>query len=238
MHFIDMICQSHINKQILIGGHRGHLSDIRENTVGNFKELARSEIRYIEIDIQLTRDNEAVIFHDKELSEKTPLSGYVRDHTVQELKSAFELNTLDEALCWCKDNRMFALLDRRTGKRTLEKLRSTVGDLPEWLQMIYYIRLEAEHMPLAAGLSDNTVRLYKATFRLLMRFLYEKKGKQRVGWVQEKYLGDNPPSSVIILMHSNSDKIETVKALPELIHFLRDWGYKFGVVTPMTPQPW
>ncbi len=53
-----------------------------------------------------------------------------------------------------------------------------------------------------------------------------------------KYLGDNPPSSVIILMHSNSDKTETVKALPQLIHFLRDWGYKFGVVTPMTPQPW
>ena len=53
-----------------------------------------------------------------------------------------------------------------------------------------------------------------------------------------KYLGDDPPSSVIILMHSNADKQETVKALPELIHFLRDWGYKFGVVTPMTPQPW
>ena len=53
-----------------------------------------------------------------------------------------------------------------------------------------------------------------------------------------KYLGDNPPESVIILMHSNGDKQETVKALPELIHFLRDWGYKFGVVTPMTPQPW
>lgn len=53
-----------------------------------------------------------------------------------------------------------------------------------------------------------------------------------------KYLGDNPPSSVIILMHCNSDKVETVKALPEIIHFLRDWGYKFGVITPMTPQPW
>ena len=53
-----------------------------------------------------------------------------------------------------------------------------------------------------------------------------------------KYLGDKPPRSVIILMHSNSDKTETVKALPEIIHFLRDWGYKFGVVTPMTPQPW
>ena len=45
--------------------------------------------------------------------------------------------------------RMFVLLDRRTGKRTLEKLRSTAGNLPQWLQMIYYIRLEAEHMPLS-----------------------------------------------------------------------------------------
>ena len=53
-----------------------------------------------------------------------------------------------------------------------------------------------------------------------------------------KYLGDQPPRTVILLMHSNSDKVETVKALPDLIHMLRDWGYKFGVVTPMTPQPW
>ena len=53
-----------------------------------------------------------------------------------------------------------------------------------------------------------------------------------------KYLGDTPPRNVIILMHCNSDKQETVKALPQIIHFLRDWGYKFGVVTPMTPQPW
>lgn len=51
-------------------------------------------------------------------------------------------------------------------------------------------------------------------------------------------LGDNPPHSVIILMHAMGDKAETVKALPELIHILRDWGYQFGVVTPMTPQPW
>ena len=53
-----------------------------------------------------------------------------------------------------------------------------------------------------------------------------------------RYLGEQPPRTVILLMHSNSDKTETVKALPDLIHLLRDWGYKFGVVTPMTPQPW
>ncbi|MBQ9441645.1 MAG: polysaccharide deacetylase [Selenomonadaceae bacterium] len=51
-------------------------------------------------------------------------------------------------------------------------------------------------------------------------------------------LGDNPPHTVILLMHSKDGKEETVKALPDLIHMFRDWGYKFGVITPMTPQPW
>ncbi len=44
--------------------------------------------------------------------------------------------------------RMFAVLDRRTGKRTLEKLRQPMQTEPKWLQMIYFIRLEAEKMPL------------------------------------------------------------------------------------------
>lgn len=53
-----------------------------------------------------------------------------------------------------------------------------------------------------------------------------------------RQLGDNPMQSVILLMHAKDGKEETVKALPELIKLFRDRGYKFGVVTPMTPQPW
>lgn len=45
--------------------------------------------------------------------------------------------------------RMFALLDHRTGKRMLEKLRDRITREPQWLQMIYYIRLEAENIPLS-----------------------------------------------------------------------------------------
>ncbi len=44
--------------------------------------------------------------------------------------------------------------------------------------------------------------------------------------------------SAIILMHSSSGHQETAKALPEIIRILRERGYRFGVVTPMTPQPW
>ncbi len=44
--------------------------------------------------------------------------------------------------------------------------------------------------------------------------------------------------SAIILMHCSAGHEETVRALPGIIRILRDKGYEFGVITPMTPQPW
>ena len=41
---------------------------------------------------------------------------------------------------------------------------------PEFLELLN--TFIGEYMPLTAGLSDNTVRLYKATFRLLLTFLF------------------------------------------------------------------
>ena len=61
--------------------------------------------------------------------------------------------------------------------------------------------------------------------------------EQQVQNVMEN-LGSEPPRAAIILMHCNGDKFETAKALPDIIRLLREKGYTFGVVTPMTPQPW
>lgn len=47
--------------------------------------------------------------------------------------------------------------------------------------------------------------------------------------------GRNP---AIVLLHCSYGKGETVKALPQIIQLLRERGYSFGVITPMTPQPW
>ena len=40
--------------------------------------------------------------------------------------------------------RMFAIVDRRVGKRTLQKLAETVADQPEWLRAFYLARMDAE----------------------------------------------------------------------------------------------
>ncbi len=42
--------------------------------------------------------------------------------------------------------RMFAILDRRVGKRTLEKLKDTYDEQPEWLKQFYDLRFEAENL--------------------------------------------------------------------------------------------
>ena len=46
--------------------------------------------------------------------------------------------------------RLFAILDKRVGKRSLQKILSEVGNQPEWLQFFYRLRLEAD------GISSNS----------------------------------------------------------------------------------
>ena len=40
--------------------------------------------------------------------------------------------------------RIFAYMDRRTGKRTLIKIQDEVETLPEWVKQFYRIRCEAD----------------------------------------------------------------------------------------------
>lgn len=42
--------------------------------------------------------------------------------------------------------RMFAIIDRRIGKRTLKKLADQVDKQPEWLQFFYQLRMDAENI--------------------------------------------------------------------------------------------
>ena len=103
MTFLEQLKADH-GRKLMIGGHRGHLSEVRENTIENYKQILGSGISHIEIDIQLTKDDVAVIYHDYELSERTSLTGRIRDYTLAELRAAFEIDTLDESVAWCKEN--------------------------------------------------------------------------------------------------------------------------------------
>ncbi len=121
-------------KQLVIGGHRGHQSNVRENTVSNFKQLAGKKIPYIEIDVQLTQDNQVVIFHDTRLETSTDLHGTIYDYSLNQLREQFEINTAEDAIAWCSQNQMgiafelktHILDDKQNCKTVAEKLVAVI----------------------------------------------------------------------------------------------------------------
>ncbi len=82
-----------------------------------------------------------------ELLAKTPLNERTEytDEEFCEALAAYRNQPIKASLA--SDNplvRMFAILDRRVGKRTLERLKGSVAVQPTWLQAFYMLRLEAE----------------------------------------------------------------------------------------------
>jgi glycerophosphoryl diester phosphodiesterase len=101
------------NDNFLITAHRGggRTADKLAYSENSIEMIGFSEYlgsNSIEIDVQLTKDNIPVLYHDKDLNirlvQKGPLNGYIRDYNINELKSFVKLihgeqiPTLEEAL--------------------------------------------------------------------------------------------------------------------------------------------
>lgn len=73
--------------------HRGlHNSDYPENTIAAFNNAVSMGFD-IECDIQLTKDNKIVVFHDKNLKRLTGIDGLTEEYTYDELQQFNILNS-------------------------------------------------------------------------------------------------------------------------------------------------
>ncbi len=78
-----------------IWAHRGCSQRYPENTLTAFSkaaELYEKGLCGIELDIQLTRDGEIVVIHDERIDRTTDGCGFVKDYTLEELKT-FHIHT-------------------------------------------------------------------------------------------------------------------------------------------------
>ncbi len=78
-----------------IWAHRGCSQRYPENTITSFSkalELFDRGLTGIELDIQLTKDGELVVIHDERIDRTTDGYGFVRDYTLEELKT-FHIHT-------------------------------------------------------------------------------------------------------------------------------------------------
>ena len=66
--------------------HRGISSKAPENTLASFKKSLIHGFNIIEFDVQLSKDNIPVIFHDESLERTTNGVGLLKNHNWDELK--------------------------------------------------------------------------------------------------------------------------------------------------------
>lgn len=67
--------------------HRGAMGTHPENTLAAFQQAIDMGAHMIEFDVQLTKDNELVIMHDKTINRTTNGKGKVSDYTLAEIKA-------------------------------------------------------------------------------------------------------------------------------------------------------
>jgi len=84
-------------KKIVKIGHRGAAGYLPENTIASFNKALGFGLDYIECDVQLTKDNQLVVFHDKLIDRVTNGTGYIWDYTYEQLlKEITVLNTAEK----------------------------------------------------------------------------------------------------------------------------------------------
>jgi len=90
-------------EETLLFGHRGFGYSAPENSLDSIQKAVEFGLDGIEIDVQLTKDNELIVFHDSFLDRLTNGTGEVSEKTLEEIKFLSyygneSVLTLDEVL--------------------------------------------------------------------------------------------------------------------------------------------
>lgn len=67
-------------------GHRGACAYAPENTIASIRTAAELGVKWVELDVKLTRDQVPIIFHDEELDRTTSGSGLVKNFDWKDLQ--------------------------------------------------------------------------------------------------------------------------------------------------------
>ncbi|MEM1340541.1 MAG: glycerophosphodiester phosphodiesterase family protein [Bacteroidota bacterium] len=117
--------ETHSNiKFVTISAHRGGpLEGFPENALETLKNTSKTvDGIMMEIDVLPTLDSVLVLMHDKRLDRTTNLTGYLKDHTLADVKKGvlidkhstltnFKVPTLQEVFDWVKTENAFLSLD-------------------------------------------------------------------------------------------------------------------------------
>ena len=82
-----------------ITAHRGASTEAPENTLAAFKRAMDDMADYIELDVQLTADDEVVVMHDASAARTTGVDRKISEMTLEEVKQLDAGSSFSENRC-------------------------------------------------------------------------------------------------------------------------------------------
>lgn len=134
------------NGRPLLVGHRGAMDAAPENTFPAFEAGWAGGADILELDVQLTADQEVIVFHDHTLKPKTGQAGEVHEFTAAYLQSldvgryfgeqyaGTRMPLLQEVLAWAK-GRVPLMVEIKQGPHFDERLNAATVHLIEAYEM-------------------------------------------------------------------------------------------------------
>lgn len=140
-------------KFIRVWAHRGCSMQYPENSIEAFLQAANTPgIVGVELDVQLTKDGEVVVFHDENVSRVTNGNMGIVEYTLKELKELWivpgderqtKIPTLREVLeylePYCRDGGFLINIELKTGAIHYPGIEEKTYDLVQEYKMTHYI---------------------------------------------------------------------------------------------------
>lgn len=136
-----------LNQPPLNIAHRGFSGRFPENTMLAFEKAYETGVDGIELDVQMSKDQELVIIHDSTVDRTTDGTGYVKDLTLEEIRrldagahdervmEREPVPTLEEYLEWAADKELLTNIELKTNIFEYPGIEQKVIQLVEAHQM-------------------------------------------------------------------------------------------------------
>ncbi len=84
---IQALLRTPAREPLQVIAHRGGAAYAPENTLAAFRNAIRKGVRWLEFDVQMTKDGALVVMHDATVDRTTNGSGAVRDLTLEQIRA-------------------------------------------------------------------------------------------------------------------------------------------------------
>lgn len=198
---------------VFVVAHRGDWRNAPENSVDAIKRAINMGVDIVEIDIQMTKDSNFVVIHDKTLDRTTTGKGKVSDYKTDELKKLLlksgngiktyeQIPTLEEALLVCKD-RILVNIDK--GGTYIKQILPILEKTGTKKQVIIKGKYPLEKVKEEFG--DKSGFLYMPIFNV----------DEKASWKEiEKFQKEFHPIAIEACFQT--DEFDELKRFPEIIN--------------------